>query len=311
MTVLPIACPIGFSHIVMYVRDVERSRDFYEAVTLLQTASYIVDLEDDSYGYVLKAGHAENSICLHLVRRRSAALFEHRPRTFRFPGFTRLCFKSMQVEQIYARLTTFGGSSITGNLLGPDGSGQSKTRPAFATCDPDGNILQFITLPREDAPFHVSISVQDLDAASRFFRSILGLTCYHTANFATPQPVVFDATQKPVTFRAALFAAGVEADTPMADIPFTLDVVQWTCTDLPAVEPEFPSDTGIARLGIVVTELDHLREMLAEAGVLETDQEVEPVDLGSATFCRLRLIGPGGAAFDLLDSYPAFRGKLT
>lgn len=304
-----------FSQIVVNVSDLERSRAFYEAVTPLRTYAEThapnqtfagLGIESGEFdGYILHDATEGEPCSLHLVKWRSPAPVGPSYRVYTDLGFFRMCFKSPDVPSLYANALANGGQPFTEPL--PAENDHLMGRPVFSLPDPDGVVLEFVTLPGTDRLYHVNCNVSDLEAACSFFQNVVGLTGHRRLASYEPTNHSFGPGGDLNTFEAAVFKAR-GGSTGLLDVLFTLDVVKWI-TPPPTGRPyDHQNNLGIARISC---EVDDVEEIYEELGGSESTIAVAPPeswDYGPDLPERKVLIvrSPDGALVELVEQpeYP-------
>jgi catechol 2,3-dioxygenase-like lactoylglutathione lyase family enzyme len=217
--------------------------------------------------------------------------------TFWHVGFFRICFKSDDIPTVYRRVVAAGGAPFTEPLM-PEGQNVTG-RPAFSVPDPDGVVLQNLTLPGVTRLFHTCLNCSDL-AASRAFYEALGLRAYLDDRTTVPVVNHFGQGGEPSTFDAVLFdCAGVPSpdDSPV----FSLDLCRWTMPEPAGTPYAVQHHVGIVRLGLAVTDLDRGRAALLDSGASASDPEERDYGPGVGTRTAVVARDPDGAIIELVD----------
>jgi catechol 2,3-dioxygenase-like lactoylglutathione lyase family enzyme len=296
-----------FSHVVVNVSDLDRSAAFYEMATSLRRAER-AGAPDQSFvslgirrgrydGWVLRDPTSASGPAVHLVQWRSPEPVGSAYDAFWHVGFFRICTKSDDVPAVYRDVVAAGGVPFTEPVM-PEGQNVTG-RPAFSVPDPDGVVLQNVTLAGARRVFHTCLNCTDL-AASRTFYETLGLRTYLQDRTEVPVTNHFGTGSELSTYDAALLdCPGVPSPD---DMPvFSLDLCRWTLP-VPTGSPyEVQHHRGIVRLGLAVADVEAARTALVNRGakVSEPEQRDFGPEVGSRTAVTAH--DPDGAVIELVD----------
>jgi catechol 2,3-dioxygenase-like lactoylglutathione lyase family enzyme len=247
-------------------------------------------------GWVLRDPSAHSGPAIHLVEWRSPDPVGSAYGEFWHVGFFRICMKSDDVPAVYRNVVAAGGVPFTEPLM-PEG--QNVGWPSFWVPDPDGIVLQNVTLPGVERLLHTCVNCSDL-GASRSFYEALGLRVYIESRTDVPIVFPFGTGGTMATYDAAIFECP-DVPTP-DDMPvFSLDVCRWTMPEPTGRPYETQNHLGIARLGVAVADLIRVRADLMTRGWTVSD--IEERDFGAEVGTRNAAIvsDPDGAVMELVD----------
>ncbi len=203
-----------FAWVVVNVTDLERSRAFYEAMTPLRVYAKTeardqrfdgLGIESGSFdGYVLRDEVAGERVSVQLVQWHDPAPTGNTYPSHTNPGYFRICFSSSDVAGLYDGVIAAGYETLTPLRL-PHGQ-HITGRPVFSFRDPDGAVLEYVTLPGEYRMYHTNCNVSDLDQANAFYEGVLGLP--KTSHLFTTEPTEnsFGPGGDLATFAANIYA---------------------------------------------------------------------------------------------------------
>lgn len=265
-----------FSHIVVNVSDLEASRALYEATSPLRAVARIqaphqkldvLGFEEGSFeGYVLRDPIDGDPCEIYLVQWASPTpVGNPYPRFFNL-GYYRISFKSTDVPKRYNDALEHNGRPFTAPL--EPRPGHTVGRPVFGYRDPDGTVLEYVTLPGPERLYHMNLNCRNVLQSRRFFEENLGLTCYLRAVSDKPEINSFDPDSGLSEYDAALFKVG--GGSPAVEQPmFTLDVVEWTMPGPSGTPYQTQNNLGIARIVLEVDDVDACyEEASADAEIL-------------------------------------------
>ncbi len=296
-----------FSHVVVNVSDLERSVAFYTKVTPLRRSARTtapqqpfrsLNIPEGRFdGWLLRDPTGVGGPAVHLVEWQSPRPIGSTYDSFWHVGFFRICFQATDMAALYREVLELGGEPFT-ELVMPEGENVTG-RPAFSVPDPDGVVLQNVTLPGARRLFHTALHCSDLTASSAFFE-LLGLHRYLEARTDVPVTNHFGRGQEPSTFEAAFFE-GVDDPSPDDSPVFSLDLCQWTRPKATGRPYANQNNVGIARLGVAVDDLAGVRSNLMEHGFRVSQPEVRNfgTEVGVRTVAVAR--DPDGACIELVD----------
>jgi catechol 2,3-dioxygenase-like lactoylglutathione lyase family enzyme len=283
--------------VVINVSDLERSRALYEATTPLRVVARLdappqpmpaFGLASGSFdGYVLRDNSEGHPCEIHLVCWREPPPVGEPYAKFFNLGYFRLCFKSTEVQQRYEDVRRAGGRPFTEPL--PPRPGYNYGRPVSGFRDPDGTVLEYVTMPGAERLYHVNFNCVDIRATRAFLEDELGLTCWLRAKSDVPEVNSFSPDSGPSTYDAAMFKVG-GGDASREQVMFTLDVVQWT-QPTPAGDPYGTQNhLGIVRVALEVHHFDDAHEVLAGVPGVTLSGPPATIDLGPDLGCRRHVI---------------------
>jgi catechol 2,3-dioxygenase-like lactoylglutathione lyase family enzyme len=223
-----------FSHVVVNVSNLKRSADFYTRTTPLRRSARTttplqgfgsLDIPLGKFdGWLLRDPCGAGGPAVHLVEWHSpkpiGSPYDH----FWHVGFFRICFTSTDMQSLYLEVIEHEGTPFT-ELVLPHGENVTG-RPAFSVPDPDGVVLQNITLPGARRLYHTALNCSDLRVSSEFLE-LLGFRRWHEGRTQAPVTNHFGRGGELSTYMAALYEG---SDISSSDgVPaFSLDLCQWT-----------------------------------------------------------------------------------
>jgi catechol 2,3-dioxygenase-like lactoylglutathione lyase family enzyme len=297
-----------FSHVVVNVSDLEHSVDFYTSATPLhrtnRTAAPRQSFQSLGIplgqfdGWLLRDPSLVGGPAVHLVEWQSPKPIGSPYADFWHVGFFRICFTSTEMQDLYQEVIEHGCHPFTG-LVMPDGENVTG-RPAFSLPDPDGVVLQNITMPGVRRLYHTALNCSDLNASSSFLE-LLGLRRWFEGHTQTPVTNHFGRGGELSTYRAAFFE-GDDVVSPDGGPIFSLDLCRWTMPEPTGSPYRHPNNVGIARIGIAVDDIERVRSNLIGNGfsnVSEPEIRNFGSEVGTRTVVAVR--DPDGAWFELVD----------
>lgn len=304
-----------FSHVVINVADLQRAMVFYEVTTPLRVVATIhaekqpmpgLGFETGSFeGYVMRDDNEGHPCEVHLIKWNDPEPVGEVYPDFNSLGYFRLCFKSTDVLQRYEDALEAGGHPFTEPLL--PRPGYPYGRPVFSFRDPDGTVIEYVTMPGLERLYHVNFNVEDVEETRRYMEEVIGLTCFLTLENDTPERNSFSKNSGPSTCKGALFKVG-GGDASRVQPMFSLDVVQWT-QPVPAGEPyKSQNHLGIVRSALEVHHLDETYDILRRTPGITLSGPPVVINLGSdlGEQRHLSFTTPDDMTFELVEQpdYP-------
>jgi catechol 2,3-dioxygenase-like lactoylglutathione lyase family enzyme len=298
---------IGFSHIVVNVRDLEHSISFYESMTPLRCSARTLApvqpfatlgvAQGQFSGALLRDPALPLGPAVHLVQWLTPKPTGRPYPGFTNPGFFRICFQCNDVAATYDRVVAAGARPFTAPLPGKEENAPGY--PVFGSPDPDGIVVQYLRLPGLERLFHVCCNCSELASAVRFYEA-LGLRCYMRMSTTEPEPFSFGPPGALGTFEAAVFDHPAE-QSPDQNPNFSIDLVRWKTPEPQGVPYASQVNLGIARIGLAARDLDQARASLRALGYPVS--EVEQRDFGTKVGTRRAMVvkNPDGALIELVD----------
>jgi catechol 2,3-dioxygenase-like lactoylglutathione lyase family enzyme len=251
-----------FSHVVVNVSNLERSVDFYTNVTPLRRSDRTTAPRQGFRSLGIPLGQFDGRLlrdpstvggpAVHLVEWQSPKAIGSPYDEFWHVGFFRICFTTTDAQDLYREVLEHGGKPFTG-LVMPEGENVIG-RPAFSVPDPDGVVLQNITLPGTRRLYHAALNCSDLYASSAFLE-LLGLRRWLEGHTEVPVTTHFGRGGELSTYRAAFFE-GDDGSSPHTAPVFSVDLCQWTRPMATGSPYKDQNNVGIARIGIAVDDLE-------------------------------------------------------
>jgi catechol 2,3-dioxygenase-like lactoylglutathione lyase family enzyme len=271
--------PDRVRHIVINVSDLERSIDFYEA-TLPVTRSERFEVLDQPLpelgvergsfkGCVLRGTNVPESCEVHLVQWLDPAPDASAARDFFEPGLYRLCFHSPDVPGRYDDVVRASGRPFS-EPLAPY-PGRTTGRPVFGFRDPDGVVLEYVTMDGPERIYHVNHNTVDLAATKQLMEAHLGLECPITFDSGAPGPSAFTESDEDTVVVAGLFSVPPTPDRPKWT-EFYLDVCQWTTPITDGRDGHSQTAIGLSRVGIEVASVGEAHARLQGLPGVSTSQ---------------------------------------
>ena len=293
----------------MNVSDLERSRAFYEAHTPLGVCARIeargqrfgaLGIESGSFvGYLLKDDSPGNPCAVQLVQWQQPVPTGTTYLSHTNPGYFRMCFQLSDVAGFYDNVVAAGVEPLSPLRL-PKGE-HSTGRPSFSFRDPDGAVLQFVTLAGGDRLYHTNCNTADLQRAHEFYEGVIGLHCFIHYTTHVPENHTFGPGGELASHDARLYCTldGDPAEPPV----FALDVVESTFPRPTGHIYTEPNNVGIARVAVQVSSVDAAYESLRAASGVSVAGPPELWDLGSDVGPVKTLVvrSPDGAPLELVE----------
>lgn len=298
-----------FSHVVVNVSDLERSRRYYEASTPLRVVDQFdvsdvrgsgIEAPGAYHGYALQDAAGGRRTQIHLVEWRQPTTSGHAYPHYYHAGFFRMAFGSKRVDEWYKAAIDAGGEPFT-EPLQPLPNGR-RGRPIFTVPDPDGIGVQWLTLDTEDRLYHVNLNTANLQETAAFLTEGIGLTPYLSLDSDGLERNSFGPGMPPGAFSGTMFKAAPGA-RGVEDIPFTLDVVEWTAPTTYGTAYPTLHHIGINRLALAVDDLPSCLARLEDTpGVSVSALDCTPGS-GSRVPRRSHLVYfADGAVLELVDA---------
>jgi catechol 2,3-dioxygenase-like lactoylglutathione lyase family enzyme len=251
---------VRIGYVAVNVRDLERSRAFYEAVTPmrvvartqapLQPFTLLGEAQGSFEGYLLDDGSGGDPTMLHLIEWK-----QPRPRgtaspTFYHAGWGKIAFSHTGADEVLARLKAH---DITP-------SNPTIQRQYVSITDPDGVILSFLPNPLRPRPtlFHCVSGASDPARTVAFYRRLFGLEYWMTSQPEHPLPT----SQGPGADEAQWDSHILRS---WGDHRFNIDVSKILVPPQTGRPCPDPLTIGIGRIGIEVKDLDATMPLLEQA----------------------------------------------
>jgi len=296
-----------FSWVVVNVRDAERSKRYYEQFTALRARTRIgaadataFGVEKGSYtGYELRDDTDEQACSILLVQWLMPGPEGVTYPSYTNPGYFRICFQHPNAGDLYDEVRAAGFEALSPLRLPKPG--RATGRPVFSFRDPDGAVLEVLTLPGDSRLYHVNCNTANLERAHAFFDGIVGLECAVRSTTTKPELHSFGPGGELNTYDARLYRTD---DNPGGPPRLLLDVVESTLPPPAGHAYDSATNVGIARVAVEVDDVDAAFRALTAADVACIDRTPETWDLGSAIGPRrvMTLRSPDGVPLDLVSA---------
>jgi len=281
-----------FAWIVVNVRDLERSRAFYERFTPLRDRSEfevsdasVFGVERGSFVAAVMRDDTGTTACpVLLVQWSNPPVTGTTYPSHTNPGYFRICFQHPDAGALFAEVRAAGHEPLSPLRLPKPG--RSTGRPVFSVRDPDGTVLEFLTFPGAPRLYHVNCNTADLERAHAFFDDTVGLECAVRSTTTDLEEHSFGPGGDLATYDARLYRAD---DNPGGPPHLLLDVVESTFPGPVGHSYTAPTNAGIARVGVEVDDLGATPAATWELGPL----------LGARRVAVLR--SPDDVPFDLVE----------
>jgi catechol 2,3-dioxygenase-like lactoylglutathione lyase family enzyme len=308
-----------FSHLVINVSDLERSREFYEA-TFPVTAVARTNGPAQAYpslglkqgrfdGYVLRDSQAYPSRAIHLVEWKEPKPTGKPYGVFFNLGIYRTSALTKDIQASYQTVLAAGGvpwGPPSNIIITPDGGGVI----SFGYKDPDGATLQYLEDPTLVGPavtFHENINVRSLRRSFAFYQDVLGLDYIFRRIATAPQPATSGAigvgTDGDFFFDAPFFGHRADQRNPV-------DLLEWEIPK-PVGQPyKSPFNLGIVRLALEVDDIHEAHEKLVQIGLkgVSRPEEWDMGDFGTRQVLIFR--DPDGTFLELIQR-PPYAAEMT
>lgn len=313
-----------FAHVTANVSDLERAREFWEAVFPVKAVARTggtshpfrsLGLDSGRFdGYMLQDSSSFPSRAIHLVEWKSpkpvGAPYAGRSHV----GWYRICALSSEVERRFETVVAAGGRPYAKPRPGNRKSGQDPSRVTFAFADPDGITLEYVTANRlygaggevRDSAYHVNANCRDLARSFAFYTRVTGLDLLFRTQPAEPRP----AAQAPAyclgwdgpVYYDALFLGH------RADMRSPIDLVRWLSPEPTGSPYASPFNLGIMRLALEVDDIEAAyRALIAAPGIPagSVAGPPEPWDFGELGTRRVVVFhDPDGLALEMIERPP-------
>jgi catechol 2,3-dioxygenase-like lactoylglutathione lyase family enzyme len=297
-----------FAWVVVNVTDLERSRSFYEAMTPLRTRTRVTSrrqrfgglgIEAGSFDGYLLSDDTAGACAVQLVQWHDPAPTGLTYRSHTNPGYFRMCFQSEHVAELYEAVIDAGIEPLS-PLRVPKGE-HIVGRPVFCFRDPDGVVLEFVTLPGPDRLYHANCNTADLQAAHHFYQDTLGLRSFLHSTTHEPEDHSFGPGGDLATYDAHLYCAPDGDPTGPPD--FAFDVVESTYPGPVGHVYTATTNVGIVRVAIEVASVDDAYEALGGRSASFVHAPPERWDLGPelGSIKTLVIESPDGAPMELIE----------
>jgi catechol 2,3-dioxygenase-like lactoylglutathione lyase family enzyme len=293
---------VRIGYVAINVRDLERSRAFYEAVTPmrviartrapLQPFNVLGEAQGSFNGYLLDDGSGGDPTMLHLIEWQQPAPRGQANSNFFQAGWGKVAFSHTGADEVLERLKANGVTP----------SNPVIQRQYVSITDPDGVIISFLYNPQRQRPsfFHCVSGPSDPSRTVAFYCDLFGLEYWMASQPSGPLP-----TSQGPGANAAQWDSHILRS--WGDHRFNIDVSKILVpAQTGAVCPD-PLNIGIGRIGIEVKDIDAAAALLGQAlaqtphGEARLVGTVETWDLGNEVPHR-KVIGlkdPDGMHIDI------------
>jgi catechol 2,3-dioxygenase-like lactoylglutathione lyase family enzyme len=273
---------VRIGYVAINVRDLERSRAFYEAVTPMrvcartqtpmQSFSTLGVSEGSFDGYLLDDGSGGDPTMLHLIEWQQPAPRGTASPTFFNAGWGKIAFSHTGADEILKRL----------EANGIEPSNPEIQRQYVSITDPDGVIISFLYNPTRPRPtlFHCVSGPSDPARTVAFYCHLFGLEYW----MASQPDRVLPTSQGPGANEAQWDSHILRS---WGDHRFNIDVSKILAPAQTGTPCADPLNIGIGRIGIEVKDIEKTMALLEQAlqqhprGAARIVGPVEEWNLGS------------------------------
>ena len=295
---------VRIGYVAINVRDLERSRAFYEAVTPMQVVArtqaprqpfnLLGEAQGSFDGYLLDDGSGGDPTQLHLIEWKQPEPRGSASPTFFHAGWGKIAFSHTGADEVLERLAANG--------IEP--SNPEIQRQYVSVTDPDGVIISFLYNPQRPRPtfFHCVSGPSDPGRTVAFYQRLFGLEYWMASQPAGPLPT----SQGPGANEAQWDSHILRS---WGDHRFNIDVSKILIPAQTGNPNPDPLNIGIARIGIEVKDIDTALPLLEQALAAQPCGEarllgpVEHWDFGGEV-PRRKVIGlkdPDGMHIDIYE----------
>lgn len=288
--------------VVINVRELERSRAFYEAVTPmrviartrapLQPFNVLGEAQGSFDGYLLDDGSGGDPTMLHLIEWQQPAPRGQANPTFFHAGWGKIAFSHTGADDVLERLAANGVTPSNPEIQ----------RQYVSITDPDGVIISFLYNPQRQRPsfYHCVSGPSDPGRTVAFYCDLFGLEYWMASQPAGPLPT----SQGPGANEAQWDSHILRSH---GDHRFNIDVSKILVPAQAGTVCPDPLNIGIGRIGIEVRDVDAAAALIGQALAQQPRGEarllgpVETWDLGGEV-PRRKVIGlkdPDGMHIDI------------
>jgi len=295
---------VRIGYVAINVRDLERSRAFYEAVTPMrvvartsaptQSFALLGEAQGSFDGYLLDDGSGGDPTQLHLIEWKQPEPRGQANPTFFHAGWGKIAFSHTGADDVLKRLAANGVTPSNPEIQ----------RQYVSIIDPDGVIISFLYNPQRPRPtfFHCVSGPSDPKRTVAFHQRLFGLEYW----MASQPGQVLPTSQGPGADAAQWDSHILRS---WGDHRFNIDVSKILVPAQTGTPCPDPLNVGIGRIGIEVKSIDTALPLLEQALASEPCGEarlvgpVEHWDLGSEV-PRRKVIGikdPDGMHIDIYE----------
>jgi catechol 2,3-dioxygenase-like lactoylglutathione lyase family enzyme len=302
-----------FSHLVINVSDLERSREFYETTYPLKAVARTngpaqaypsLGLKRGQFdGYMLRDSQAYPSRAIHIVEWKDPKPVGKPYETFVHVGIYRTSALTPDIQASYQQVLAAGGvpwGPPSNIIVTPEGDGVI----SFGFKDPDGSTLQYLedrTLVGSAVTFHENINCQSLRRSFPLYQDVLGLDYIFRRVAREPQPATVGALGQGVVgdifFDAPFFGHRADQRNPV-------DLLEWSIPKPVGRPYRSPFNLGMMRLALEVDDIHKAWEKLVELGLKGVSQP-EEWDMGEFGTRKVVIFrDPDGVFLELIERPP-------
>lgn len=295
---------VRIGYVAINVRDLERSRAFYETVTNLRVVAR-TEAPDQAFnllgvsrgrfdGVLMDDGSGGDPTCIHLVEWQEPGPRGQANPTFFHAGWGKIAFAHDGADKVLERLERNGVTPCNPKIY----------RDYVSIVDPDGVVISFLPNPTRPVSqlFHVVSGPSDPLRTVRFYQDIFGLEYWMASQPDKPMPTSQGPGADIVQWDSHILRG-------WGDHRFNIDVSKILHPPQVGRPNDDPLNIGIARIGIEVRDIDATVRLLEDGlkGWAHTEAKllgpVETWDLGPNVAKRrvAAIKDPDGMRLDLYE----------
>jgi catechol 2,3-dioxygenase-like lactoylglutathione lyase family enzyme len=241
---------VKIGYVAINVRDLERSRAFYESVTGLQVtartqaptqALNLLGVPSGRFdGYLMDDGTGGEPTAIHLIEWKEPGPRGEANPTFFHAGWGKVAFAHDGADKVLERLKRLGVSPVNGAIV----------RDYVSITDPDGVVISFLHNPTRPPLqlFHVVSGPSDPLRTVDFYQDLFGLEYWMASQPDRPLPGSQGPGSDIVQWDSHILRG-------WGDRRFNIDVSKILHPPQTGRACEDPLNIGIARIGLEVRDL--------------------------------------------------------
>ncbi|MFC3173693.1 VOC family protein [Novosphingobium bradum] len=250
---------VRIGYVAANVRDLERSRAFYEAVTPLrartrtraplQPFTLLGEAQGRFDGWLMDDGSGGDPTCLHLIQWQEPAPRGQANPTFFHAGWGKMAISHRGAQEVLDRLAAHG--------VRP--SNPTIHRDYVSITDPDGIVISFLPNPqRPPSLFHCVSGPSDPARTVRFYQALFGLEYWMKSQPPAPLPTSQGPGAEIVQWDSHILRA-------WGDHRFNIDVSKILFPAQTGTPNPDPLAIGIARIGMEVRDIEPAFDLIGRA----------------------------------------------